>query len=379
MLIASTMTAMSGAMVAPALPGIGAHFAESSEVLVKLVLTMPALVIAVCSPAVGYVADRIGRKRVLLASLVLYGLAGCSGALIDHIAVLLASRALLGVAVAGLLSVTLALIGDYFEHNRRARLLGLQGSFMSLGGVIFLNLGGALAAWSWRGPFLGYVAALALLPYAWRVLYEPAPRGHDPDAAVPHAPTPLGRVLMAYAMGLLCMLLFYMVPAQLPFLLDRAYQSSPVAIGVAVSGATVTAAGASFAYPRIAARLTVASSYALAMFLVGAGFALVSVAGSYAATAVGVAASGLGFGLLVPNTTSWLMRIAPEAVRGRVFGGFSSTFFLGQFLSPLAIAPLTLWLASLRAVYMAAALLCCLLAAAILIAAAIPASRPTRH
>nr|WP_282450979.1 MFS transporter [Marinobacter bryozoorum] len=363
--MASTMTVLAGAIIAPSLPGMNQHFGGDAEVAVQLVLTMPALMITLFSPAMGYLADRFGRRNLLLVALLIYGLAGLSGFLIDRVDVLILSRAILGMAVAGIISISTTLIGDYFAPGERARFLGLQGSFMALGGVVFLNLGGALADWSWRGPFLVYIAGLLLLPYARSVLYEPD-KADDQDAVpgrdTTAEPFPWGRVILAYSLGLLSMAMFYMVPAQLPFLLTERHEVSGTAIGLALSTTPMAAALVSFSYGRIKPWLTVSTLYVVGFVLVTLGFSIVGFATSYALTLVGVALAGLGFGIFLPNTNVWLMRITPAAYRGRVFGGSSSAIFLGQFLSPLVVAPVAMVLGSLRDVYLAAAAMCLLMA-----------------
>lgn len=174
LLAASTLTVMSGAIIAPALPEISRYFAgEDTELLTKLVLTMPALVIAVLAPLAGYLIDRFGRKKLLLISLLIYTVAGTAGFLIDDLVLLLVSRAVLGIGVAGIMNAATTLIGDYFQGEERNQFMGTQASFMALGGVVFLNVGGLLADWSWRGPFLVYAAALIVLPLAAVYLFEP--------------------------------------------------------------------------------------------------------------------------------------------------------------------------------------------------------------
>lgn len=365
LLFASSMTVLAGAIIAPSLPGMNAHFGGDSEVAVKLVLTMPALMITLFSPLMGYLADRFGRKRLLLTALLIYGCAGFAGYLLDSLNSILLSRAVLGMAVAGIMSISTTLIGDYFEAGERARFLGLQGSFMALGGVVFLNLGGALSDWSWRGPFLMYLAGFLLLPYAWRVLYEPA-RHHDasphPDSATTPQRLPLGRIVLVYIIGLFSMALFYMVPAQLPFLLTERGDISGTAVGLALSTTPFAAATMSFFYGRIKPWFSIAGLYVLGFALVGLGFTMVGFAGSYAMTILGVTLAGIGFGIFMPNGNVWLMQLAPPAMRGRVFGGSSSAVFLGQFLSPLAVAPIALWLGSLRNAYFFAAAVCLMFA-----------------
>ncbi|WP_447894908.1 MFS transporter [Vreelandella sp. GE22] len=363
LLFASTMTVMSGAIIAPALPGIGRFFEDEPQVLIQLILTLPALMITLFSPLMGYLADKFGRKPLLLIMLSIYGLAGASGFLIDRVEVLLASRALMGVAVAGILSISTTLVGDYFSGAERARFLGLQSSSMALGGVIFINLGGVLSDWSWRGPFLLYLTGALLLPYAWAILKEPhrETAGTTPDQApLPRVDIP--RTGLAYLIAMISMLMFYMFPAQLPFLLTAQGDTSGLAIGIALSMAALSASVVSFYYGRIKMFFSVMTIYVVGFSIAALGLLIVGLTYSYPMAIMGAGVAGLGLGLFMPNTTTWLMRITPERVRGRVFGGFTSTFFFGQFISPVIVAWMSLWLDSLRDVFITMALLCVALA-----------------
>ncbi|MGP9664758.1 MFS transporter [Halomonas sp. AOP22-C1-8] len=243
------MTVMSGAIIAPALPGISRHFSDHPQVLIQLILTLPALMITLFSPLMGYLADRFGRKPLLLMMLSIYGLAGGAGFLIDSVNLLLASRALMGIAVAGILSISTTLVGDYFDGPERVRFLGLQSSCMALGGVVFINLGGLLSDWSWRGPFLLYLTGVFLLPYAWTMLKAPKLQS---NAQAGHVNAPVSvdyvRTGIAYLAGMLSMMMFYMFPAQLPFLLSEQGEVSGLAIGIALSTAAFTASIVSFCY-----------------------------------------------------------------------------------------------------------------------------------
>lgn len=100
------MTVMAAATLAPALPEMNRFFQDvpNAEFWVKLVLTMPALLIAIGAPFAGFLLDRWGRKPVLIAGLILYGLAGTSGFLPGSLFGILVGRALLGLAVAGVMS-----------------------------------------------------------------------------------------------------------------------------------------------------------------------------------------------------------------------------------------------------------------------------------
>lgn len=68
--------------------------------------------------------------------MVLYAITGSSGIYLESLGAILAGRALLGVAVAGVMTTATTLIADYYEGTVRAR-VSWQAAFMSFGGVVF--------------------------------------------------------------------------------------------------------------------------------------------------------------------------------------------------------------------------------------------------
>ncbi|MCX2793475.1 MFS transporter [Microbulbifer thermotolerans] len=123
LLCLAALTIMSGATIAPSLPALQAHFANhaDSQLLSRLVLTLPALFIALCAPVAGAICDRFGRMGILMVSVLLYGLAGLSGLVADSLSAILAGRTLLGVSVAGIMTSITALVGDYFSGREREK------------------------------------------------------------------------------------------------------------------------------------------------------------------------------------------------------------------------------------------------------------------
>ena len=342
LLVAATMTVMAGAIVSPSLPNISEVFADTPNIklLAKLVITLPALFIAIFSPVAGKIADRLGRMPLLLGSLLLYALGGTSAYLMDNIYLILVSRAVLGIAVAGTMTSVVTLAGDYFEGEERKSFLGLQGAFMAMGGVLFVTIGGVLADISWRTPFLIYLLSLPVAVAALRTLKEPEIKKNSSKAeekgfgALPHISW------LIYINILLGMILFYMVPVQIPFLLkDLGIQQNYLA-GVAIGVGTFFSAITSISYRKLSTKLSFSAFFAIAYLLIGGGYGLVSLADGLPLVIGGLVISGLGIGMLIPNTNIWLLSILPERIRG--FGtGISGTFlFIGQFLSPIAVRPL---------------------------------------
>ncbi|OWY64671.1 MFS transporter [cyanobacterium TDX16] len=344
LLLVSTLTVMAGATIAPSLPAMKQHFSSvpNADYWVRLVLTAPALFIAVAAPLVGATIDKTGRKPVLIIALFVYGLAGSSGLWLNAIGFILFGRALLGLSVAGVMVTATALIADYYTGKARGQFLGIQAAFMALGGVVFLTLGGFLADINWRMPFFIYLIALVLVPCVVLLLPEPN-RTKGAGTNVADEPTSLatGLVVLTYAIALISQIVFYLIPVQLPFYLQQLLQASSSQSGLAIALATGCSAVSSLLYQRVKARLSFISIYGIAFLNMALGYELISFGAGYAVILLGLAIAGLGLGLLMPNMNFCLTSIAPGVARGRVLGGLTTSFFLGQFLSPLVSQPLT--------------------------------------
>jgi len=337
-LAASSLTVMSGAIIAPALPAIDNYFQEQNDLLVRLILTMPALSIALLSSFAGGLVDSIGRKKILLISLILYAVAGVAGAFISNLYLLLFSRVVLGAAVSGAMNAATTLIGDYFEGSERNQFMGVQASFMALGGVVYLNLGGLLADVSWRGPFLVYLFAALIFPFASKYLFEPKTEKEEDTDNTPQSRNP--KIYFIYIMGLLGMLFFYFIPVQIPFLLKEVSSVSNTMVGLAISVSTVTGAIVSISYGKIKSHLNYATIYSIAFLLMAAGYFVLSQALDYITVIIGLGIAGLGTGIIIPNGNLWLVELSSVSSRGKAIGGMTAAIFAGQFVSPMLSSPL---------------------------------------
>ena len=338
LLFAASLTIMSGATIAPSLPGLRDRFAGTPDVdvLARLVLTMPALFIVLTAPFAGWMIDRIGRLRLLIGSAVVYAVAGMSGLVLDSLGAILTGRAVLGIAVGAVMTTTTVLVGDYFAGAARDRFMGLQAAFVGFSGMVFLTGGGVLADLSWRVPFAIYGSAL---PLTLAFLTEP-----DQGTAVAVEPDGEGRlwlVPLLFTAAFVNMLTFYLVPTQLPFLLaDTMGIETPSRAGLAIGLNTLVSALASLAYRRIRSRVQAPMIFALGFCGMSIGFLLIGVSPNYGMVLVGAMAVGAGMGLLIPLLMVATLGSAPIELRGRVSGGLTAAFFLGQFASPFVSQPL---------------------------------------
>ena len=346
LLLTSTLTVMSGATIAPSLPAMQEFFAdvENSALLVRLVLTIPALFIAIGGLFAGSLVDRFGRKPLLVASTILYGLAGGSGFILNSLITILIGRALLGLSVAGVMTAATTLIADYYQGQKRADFMGLQAAFMGLGGVVFLSVGGFIADLNWRFPFLIYLFAWVISVAIVINLYEPNRKTDKlmADTVSETKPTmPPGVLAMIYGVALFYMVAFYLIPVQLPFYLQSLGSVSASASGLAIAGSTLASSIVSLRYGVVKQRLGFVQIVIVSFGVAAIGYGIISLAGSYNLVLLGLIIAGLGFGLLMPNLNVWLSSIVPDSLRGRALGGLTTFFFLGQFLSPIVSQPIT--------------------------------------
>jgi MFS family permease len=341
LLAASSLTVMAGATISPSLPQIQDHFSgfPNAAFLSKLILTMPGLVIAMSAPFAGLIIDHFGRKKLLIFSLILYGVSGFAGFFMDDLIFLLLSRAVLGLAVAGTMTAATTLVGDYFRGLERQAFLGYQGSFMALGGVLFILMGGLLADFNWRFPFIIYAASFLILPGAVWIIFEPDVRRSE---KVLNSILYFSRkwVFFNYGIAMISMMIFYMVPVYIPFLLNKFEGINNFQVGLSISASTFSGAISSFLYRQIKKYLNYFQVYGIVFGLMGAGYLIIASSDSYEGVIAGLVLNGLGFGMLMPNNNLILLNLAPEDFRGRILGGVTTFTFIGQFLSPFFFEPL---------------------------------------
>lgn len=354
LLLASSLTIMCIITISPALPQITLAFSnvENAKLLVQLILTLPALMIAIFSPITGRLIDRYGRLKILWFALILYAISGSAGYFLNNLYQILFSRAILGISVGMSMTIVITLIADYFEGMERQKFVGLQIAFMSLGGILFLGLGGFLSDYGWKYPFLIYLAALLVLPLSIVFLKEPAVISKSAQTHLQTKAPPI--IWMLFINMMMLWIVFFMIPVQIPFHLKDIGVEKSALIGAAIATSTACSAISSISYSKIKSRLSFLSVFVVGYLLMAAGFVCISFSSTYFMVVVAMMLSGLGMGMMIPNTNVWVMKLAPPEIRGKEIGKLTTFWFLGQFLSPLIIFPL-LKILSFSATFMVAA------------------------
>jgi ACDE family multidrug resistance protein len=169
------MLMMTVATIVPAFPKIVEAF-ELNEQTVGLLITVFTLPCFLFAPLGGIIADRLGRKRLLVSSLLLTGIFGGACALAPDFKSLLILRILQGVTGAPLPSISLTIISDLFSGTERAKALGFNNMVMYMGYIVYPALGGALAGIAWNYPFLLFPLSIPLGLVAFTSLQCPEPK-----------------------------------------------------------------------------------------------------------------------------------------------------------------------------------------------------------
>ena len=166
-----------------AVPQLSRELAPSSAQLLWII-DIYGFLVAGSLITMGTLGDRIGRRRLLLIGAAAFGVASVLAAFSTSAGMLIATRALLGVAGATVAPSTLSLIRNMFlDPQQRTFAVGIWVTSYSLGAVIGPLLGGLMLEWFWWGSvFLLSVPVMALLLIVGPMLL---PEYRDPNAGRP--------------------------------------------------------------------------------------------------------------------------------------------------------------------------------------------------
>jgi MFS family permease len=350
LLLPITLATMAVVLLAPVLPRLMVEYAQvpGHDYLVPMVLTLPALCVALLCPLAGLLGDRFGRRRLLLFAFLLYAAVGMAPLVLIDLRAILVSRVGVGIAEALIYVLSTTMISDHFTGAARDRWLAWQTAFASLSALLFFALGGLLGGFGWRVPFWVYGSVLV-----WRYTSEhPANvSGQQPDQA-PQPMTAPTKVRFAFivAITVVAAVLFYTVQIQGSVGLTHLGLTSPARIGVLTALASLGVPLGTLVYARVAgqgpARLLCAEFAMLAV-----GFLLMGYSRAVSMFLAGSFINQLGGGMLLPTLLVWAINLLPYQVRARGTGLWQSSFALGQWLSTLAVTTLSLRFGGLMATF----------------------------
>lgn len=152
--LSAMLAAMGTSIANVGLPMMAQAFAASFQAVQWIVLAY-LLAITTLIVSVGRLGDLVGRRRLLLAGIVVFSLGSLLCGLAPSLALLVAARAIQGVGAAIMMALSLAFVGEIVPKDRTGSAMGLLGTMSAIGTALGPSLGGTLiAALDWRAIFL---------------------------------------------------------------------------------------------------------------------------------------------------------------------------------------------------------------------------------
>jgi len=354
---ANLMGMMMVAIIVPAFPKMveALGVSEQSIGLLITAYTLPGFLFA---PLAGIMADRFGRKRLLVPSLILFGILGGSCALAPDFNTLLILRVLQGIAGAPLIGVTGAIIGDLFSGQKRAEAMGLNTTVMYVGYIVYPLVGGALASLAWNYPFLPFFIAIALGLVVLVFLHPPEPKSKQSIKAY------LGDALR-YLRSLRVMWLFFtavityilLYGAYLVYfslLLGTRFQASPFIIGLFISLVGLLTAITSSQVGRLNKSFSVVSLIIGAFVMYAVAMAIIPFVSNLWLCLLPTILFGIAHGLNLPSQRVIAASVAPLEHRAGFMAIHGTMILLGMTIAPL-IMGLAFTLTDLNVTFLIAA------------------------
>jgi MFS transporter, ACDE family, multidrug resistance protein len=342
LLFAITVTGITqNTLVTPIVPEILAAFDAPVSLAGPLVAAASAPGIAI-APLIGVLADRYGRRTVLVPCLVLFGVAGGLCTLAPSIWVLIGLRLLYGIGGAGLINLVVVIIGDHWSGTDRARIIGWNSAVLTVSIAVLPPIGGLLTDLAdWRAPFALYPLALITAVLAYRTL-EPGPRlditvreqlaGVRPFLREPIVKRSLGGGVIIFV------LIFGLLLTVLPVYAELRFGLGATARGVLLGLPAVTSTIAALLIGRLTGRFGRRPLLVAGCGLFAVSLAAVAVAPTVALLVTAVLTFGVGEGLLIPTLQDIAAGIAPSSSRGAVVAIWVGGARFGQTIGPLLAA-----------------------------------------
>ena len=299
---------------------------------------VPGILVA---PAVGFLADRYGRRRILLPCLVIFGVFGLAAGFSPTLGWLLAARIAQGVGAAGLINLAVVLIVDHWDGLDRAALIGQNSAVITVAVAVYPVLGGGITdLFGWRWVFAIYAIPLVVagLVGLHLVADEPVQSGKVRDqvrAALVEVRRPVtGTVIVLGAIVFL--LIFGLFLSLMPIHMDQKFGLGPTQRGLVAAVPALSSTVSSLLVARARTRVHGGWLVYAGMFVFAATFVIMGVASLWVLVAA-AALYGLAEGLTIPTMQDLVADEAPEHLRAVVLAAWVGAVRVGQTVGPIGV------------------------------------------
>ncbi|WP_079529616.1 MFS transporter [Halobacillus hunanensis] len=344
---------LGNSMLIPVLPiiekQIGISAFQSS-----LIITVYSVVAILLIPIAGYLSDKIGRKKVIIPSLIITGIGGAVSAFAawkmeDPYFLILVGRFLQGIGAAGAFPVVIPTVGDMFDDEKQvSEGLGLIETSNTFGKVLSPVIGALLAVIIWYIPFAS-IPILSLLSILLVMKFVKVPKNDDKKEtrfsefikSVKKVFHDNGRwVISIFMIGCINMFVLFGFLFHLSSILEDEYNVTGVYKGLVLGIPLLFLCIASYISGKKIGENKVVMKWAIVLGNGGTAASLFFMKHdtNLVMLIVLLSVSGIGIGLSLPGLDALITEGVEKDVRGTVTSLYSSMRFLGVAAGPPVIA-----------------------------------------
>ncbi|MGK7920792.1 MAG: MFS transporter [Trichodesmium sp.] len=362
-IIGITLIALLGAGgISPILPSVAEDLNIPTE-HIGWVISAFVIPITIGTPISGILADRYGRKQILIPALLLFAIAGTVCSLAPNFRTLIEFRFVQGIGAAPLESLALTLISDLYRGKLLTAAMAFNAMTIGLGLAIYPLISGGLTTWGWRYPFL---LSLMAIPLSFWVLFY---------LKIPAIPQPKSFNLKNYLRniwqsinnyqvgGLLIVVVSIFILSfgpcltYIPLFADRQLGANHIVIGIILASRALSFAFVSSQLGLFAKSLSEVTLIKVSFVLYCIAFIITPTINNIWLLFIPSILFGFAHGMIFPSTQSLLGQLSPEEYRAGFMAVNATALSLGQASGPiLAGTMFTIW--GMPGVFYSSAIFC---------------------
>ncbi|ODV56568.1 MFS transporter [Lysinibacillus fusiformis] len=317
----------------------------------SMIITSYSVAAIFLIPVAGYLSDRLGRKIVILPSLILALIGGliagfASWKMDDPYTIIIAGRIIQGIGAAGAMPIVLPLIGDLYQDDdeKISSTLGIIETSNTFGKVLSPILGSLFAAFLWFLPFFS-ISALSLISIVLIFFFVKAPKDDDKPLKLKEFLRNTKKVFKeegkwlytVFLNGILVMLILFSMLFFLSENLEKVHDIKGIKKGFVLAIPLLLLCIASFISGRKIKgnlgrikKIIIASLIAMSVSIVFVGFTSKKLIFLLVVTSI----VGIAIGALLPALDTIITDNIIKELRGTVSSFYSSARFIGVAAGP---------------------------------------------
>lgn len=362
------MAVLGIASVSPALPSIASALKIGDD-QIGLIISAFALPGLLMTPILGILADKFGRKTVLVPALFLFGIAGFLCFYAESFNTLIVYRFLQGTGAASLGALNVTLIGDIFDTELRPKIIGFNHGVLSIGTTLFPIIGGALSSIHYNYVFLMPLIAIPVGLYVLLFLDKNV-KSEGKSISKYHASIMKAlkdiRLLKLFIISVATfIILMGAFLTYIPLYTKFRFNLDPMKIGILLASMSATTSISAFFLGKMIKRVGHKKLLMSGFIFYSISFISVLYYSNWKQLIISSIIFGLGHSFVLPNTQSLIIKFTKDINRSFIMSFNRMISQVGQFLGPiifgLIYSSLAIKLDSYILIFSSAAAICLLI------------------